>query len=184
MNTEVSKTLQIDYCSPFCSHLGLIFCLGLQWYKKSKSIMVWFPNPKAAFNSASISVQLYCKILCLDAVNNSCNAIKVFVLLHREGERSSASIIWVWFSAVIVKMSRVERRDIIAEHAIRFKPMHELKMDDFPEGCTNPLKCHGTLSWASLNKSHFHPGIRSHHLHLVLLPPEIFELALWFLETS
>ena len=75
-------------------------------------------------------------------------------------------------------MNRIEKRDIIPLHAIRFRPMQELKMDDFPGGCTNPLKCHGTLSCTSLNKSYFYPGVRSHYLHAFLQLPKLLELAL------
>lgn len=75
-------------------------------------------------------------------------------------ENSSVVIILVWFSEGIVMMNRIETRDIILLHAIRFRPIQELKMDDFPGGCTNPLKCHGTLSCTSLNKSYFYPGVR------------------------
>lgn len=59
-----------------------------------------------------------------------------------------------------VTTSRIETTDIIPSHAIRFRPMQALKMDDFPGGCTNPLKCHGTLSRTSLNKSYFYPGVK------------------------
>lgn len=74
-------------------------------------------------------------------------------------------------------MNRTEKRDIIPLHAIRFRPMQELKMDDFPGGYTNPLKCHGTLSCTSLNKSYLYPGVRSHYLHAFLQLPKLLELA-------
>lgn len=64
------------------------------------------------------------------------------------------------FPEATVTMSRIETTDIIPLHAIRFRPMQALKMDDFPGGCTNPLKCHGTLSRTSLNKSYFYPGVK------------------------
>lgn len=45
-------------------------------------------------------------------------------------------------------------------------------------GCTNPLKCHGTLSCTSLNKSYFYPGVGSHYLHAFLHLPKLFKLAI------
>lgn len=32
--------------------------------------------------------------------------------------------------------------------------------------CTNPLKCYGTLSCTSLNKSYFYPSVGSHYLRV------------------
>lgn len=64
------------------------------------------------------------------------------------------------FPEATVTMSGIETADIIPLHAIRFRPMQALKMDDFPGGCTNPLKCHGTLSRTLLNKSYFYPGVK------------------------
>lgn len=93
-------------------------------------------------------------------------------------QKTHGFIILVWFSEGIVTMNRIEKRDIIPLRAIRFRPMQELKMDDFPGGCTNPLKCHGTLSCTSLNKSYFYPGVRSHYLHALLRLPKLLELAL------
>lgn len=55
--------------------------------------------------------------------------------------------------------------------------MQVLKTDDFPWGCSNPLKCLGTLSYTSLNKSYFHPDVRSHHLHSFLFLTKSLELA-------
>lgn len=75
-------------------------------------------------------------------------------------------------------MNRIEKRVIIPLRAIRFRSMQELKMDDFPGGCTNPLKCHGTLSCTSLNKSYFYPDVRSHYLQAFLQLPTLLELAL------
>lgn len=77
-----------------------------------------------------------------------------------------------------MKMNRIEKRVIIPLRAIRFRSMQELKMDDFPGGCTNPLKCHGTLSCTSLNKSYFYPDVRSHYLRAFLQLPKLLELAL------
>lgn len=79
----------------------------------------------------------------------------------------------VRFADDIATMNGIEKRDIIPLHAIRFRPMQELKMEDFPGGCTNPLKCHGTLSRTSLNKSYFYLGVRSHYLYAFLQLPKL-----------
>lgn len=87
-------------------------------------------------------------------------------------------IVLVWSSDGIVTMNRIEERDITPLNAIRFRPMQELKMDDFPGGCSNPLNYHGTLSCTSLNKSYFYPGLRSHYLHAFTPLPKLLEVGM------
>ncbi len=158
----------------FCSQHRLMHFTRFWWHIRCRSM-----SSVASFSPTSYDYLRWA--VCLN--KNSCWKSLLSIDRYFQGRagfyrKLVSSLVWLGFSEGTVTTNGNKKRDIIPLLAIRFRPMQELKMDDFPGGCTNPLKCHGTLSCTSLNKSYFYPGVRSHYLHAFLPLPTLLELAL------